>query len=72
MDNFRNDLSFIEARPLVLVWVVLIAMDLIVLWFPPLTPPALSRPAGRKRGLTAVFGLVFELRPDKAAANGVV
>ena len=30
------------------------------LFFPPLTPPALSRPAGRKRELTAVFGRVFE------------
>jgi hypothetical protein len=31
-------------------------------FFPPLTPPALSRPAGRKRELTALFGRVFEQR----------
>ena len=30
--------------------------------FPPLTPPALSRPAGRKREPTALFGRVFKRR----------
>ena len=29
--------------------------------FSPLYPPALSRPAGRERGLTALFGRVFKV-----------
>ena len=33
--------------------------------FPPLTPPALSRPVGRKRELTAVFCRVLKQRQYK-------
>ena len=41
-------------------WVLEIDAFIFVFILAPLTPPALSRPAGRKRELTALFGRVFK------------
>jgi len=43
-------------------WIVGIDALLFVFILAPLTPPALSRPAGRKRELTAIFGRVYKQR----------
>jgi hypothetical protein len=49
--------------------VVVVDRFVFVFILAPLVPPALSRPAGWKRELTAIFGRVFEVRKYKLKSH---
>ena len=59
--NNPNPFSPHQSSAVASNWVVVVDALLSVFILAPLTPPALSRPAGRKRGPTAIFGRVSEV-----------